>query len=84
VILQCDITEAGDAAEMAWRVAAAINEPIPLACGPQSVGASIGIVLWDKTVSDIDELLRRADQALYECKRSGKNQFRLWSEAATG
>lgn len=84
VILQCDVNEAGDAAEMAWRIAAAINEPIALDCGAQKVGASIGIVTWDETVSDMDELLRRADQALYECKRSGKNQFRLWSRPAGG
>lgn len=82
VVLQSDVADAGDAAELAWRLSEAIGEPIPLDCGNQNVGASIGIVLWDTSAADMDELLRRADAALYDCKRAGKNQFRMWSAAA--
>jgi diguanylate cyclase (GGDEF)-like protein len=36
---------------------------------------SIGVAVFDPGVNDIDELLRRADQALYQAKRKGGNQF---------
>ncbi len=40
---------------------------------------SIGIAS-QKDVSNIDELLCQADKALYDAKKRGKNQVRIWNE----
>jgi diguanylate cyclase (GGDEF)-like protein/PAS domain S-box-containing protein len=42
---------------------------------------SIGIALWVRGTDDIHVLMRRADDALYSVKRSGRNSFHLWNEA---
>ncbi|WP_124064832.1 sensor domain-containing diguanylate cyclase [Clostridium sp. E02] len=39
------------------------------------IHASIGITAVQADVTDYDEILKRADQALYQAKRKGKNQY---------
>lgn len=41
---------------------------------------SIGIACIDPTVTDLDTLLNRADQALYISKQKGRNCWNLWVE----
>ena len=43
--------------------------------GTPPLSASIGIVSFSDTAAGTDEVLRRADQAMYEAKRTGKNRI---------
>ena len=49
--------------------------------GMVPLSLSIGISLWQRGTSDIQVMMRRADDALYSVKRSGRNAFHIWSEA---
>ncbi len=40
---------------------------------------SIGVVALDESVHTLDELLRRADQALYKAKEAGRNCCEVWT-----
>lgn len=42
------------------------------------VSASIGITLFPQDDSDVDQLLRHADQAMYQAKQLGKNRYHLF------
>jgi diguanylate cyclase (GGDEF)-like protein/PAS domain S-box-containing protein len=42
------------------------------------VAVSIGIAILDETVGSLDELLSRADQALYDAKERGRNRCETW------
>lgn len=42
------------------------------------VGCSIGIAQWRPGQDDMAGLLRRADEAMYEAKKLGKNRFVFW------
>ena len=44
---------------------------------PVSIGASIGIATFPQDGKEVDELVQRADKALYEAKRDGRNTFRF-------
>ncbi len=64
-------TDVAGAAGIAWKIEQALAEDFVIA--GQSVGArsSIGIVLVPEHGDNIDDLLRRADLAMYGAKRSG-------------
>ena len=45
------------------------------------ISCSIGVCQYDSNSSiNIDCLIGLADNAMYQAKRSGKNQFVIWSE----
>ncbi|SEQ05270.1 diguanylate cyclase with GAF sensor [Devosia sp. YR412] len=45
---------------------------------PISISASFGVAMLDPNSDDIDSLLQKADEALYEAKRSGRNKCTVW------
>ena len=49
-------------------------------CGPLNVTVSIGVSALDDPMDQPDDLLKRADLALYDAKRGGRN--RVISNAA--
>ena len=65
-----DVAAAG-AAEVVDRVRQALAEPFRLHGLMLQVEASVGIALFPEHGESVDELLRRADVAMYVAKRSG-------------
>lgn len=62
-------------ADMAERVVIVVREPIAVEGGLATVSASVGIARQLCQGFDLDELQQRADRALYEAKRSGRDQI---------
>jgi diguanylate cyclase (GGDEF)-like protein len=48
--------------------------------GLVELSVSIGIAEWHRGASDMQLLMRRADDALYAVKRAGRGAFQLWVE----
>jgi Diguanylate cyclase, GGDEF domain len=46
--------------------------------GHVQVSASFGVAELDRAASDIEEMLKRADEALYAAKRNGRNLCAEW------
>jgi diguanylate cyclase (GGDEF)-like protein/PAS domain S-box-containing protein len=60
------------------KILAALNLPCELG-GYQHIGtASIGVTLLDGQVSSIEEVLKRADLAMYRAKAAGRNAIRFY------
>ncbi|MFT5721264.1 MAG: diguanylate cyclase (GGDEF)-like protein/PAS domain S-box-containing protein [Motiliproteus sp.] len=74
---------AGETAEMAVHVAEKIklliNRPFPLQGHDYMVGCSIGIAVFPDVGSNAEELLKRADSAMYLAKAAGRNSVRFYS-----
>lgn len=81
LILLRDIRQPGDAASVARKILVALQEPVQLAGTDLYVGASIGIALWSDPNTDLDDLLRAADTAMYAAKELGRNTFQFYTDA---
>ena len=64
-----------DAAEIAGKIIRTVSEPVLFDGQKTAVGASIGIALFPLDSEDKDELIRKADAAMYQVKAAGKNAF---------
>jgi diguanylate cyclase (GGDEF)-like protein len=53
----------------------AIREPAPIEGNVCAIGASVGISMYPGDAEDADYLVRAADRAMYEAKRTGANQI---------
>lgn len=76
VLVDLDGDEA--AIEVARRLMEVLAKPIDLEPESVLVGASIGVAMGAPDL-DHEALLRHADLAMYHAKRSGRNQFRLFT-----
>ena len=63
------------------RLLARVAEPIWVADHSVEVSASIGYTLFPQTADlDGDQLLRQADQAMYQAKHEGRNRYVRFAE----
>jgi diguanylate cyclase (GGDEF)-like protein/PAS domain S-box-containing protein len=79
VMLLPELAEAADATRLAERAIAAVVAPIDFHGKPLGVTASVGIALYPDDGTDGEALLKSADLAMYQAKRSGRNGFHLCS-----
>jgi len=70
---------ATEATELATRIVAATEEPIPYRNDHLHVSASVGIALvgTGASLTDTDEILHRADVAMYQAKRTGSGLVQM-------
>lgn len=69
-----------DALLVASRIRASLCLPFDLTAEPVQISSSIGVALYPDHGSDNEQLLRRADAAMYVAKARGKNAVQLCSE----
>jgi len=68
---------------IADRIVAVINQPMELAGKAAQVGVSIGIAMFPQDGKKPNDLLKNADFAMYETKKSGKCAHRFYSPSTT-
>ena len=81
VAVLADIDSVEDCIHLANRVLEACSEPLLIQGTELRVTASIGMTLYPQDHAEADQLMRHADQAMYEAKQSGKNRFHLFDAA---
>lgn len=71
--------------EVAEQIIRSLDVPIPLDAKREcSIGVSIGIAGYPEHGTEIDRLMRAADDAMYASKRHGKNRYTLFTWRAEG
>ena len=71
----------GTGPEAALTAAKRLSEALHATTGPGQVTASLGVSTWLGADDRPEELLRRADVALYAAKRAGRDRCAIWEPA---
>jgi diguanylate cyclase (GGDEF)-like protein len=71
------------AAELATRILKVLGEPFDLNGNTVGIGCSIGISLAPVDGTEADDLMKKADLALYKAKSAGRNCFFLFDAEMT-
>jgi diguanylate cyclase (GGDEF)-like protein len=79
VVLLAEVKEVQDAVFTAEKLIAAMAEP-HLVNGHQfHVTLSIGISLYPDDGKDVEDVVRNADTAMYQAKKSGRNKYQVFT-----
>ncbi|TDR17575.1 EAL domain-containing protein [Marinicella litoralis] len=70
-----------DVIKVAEKVLQKMAKPFQLENHELIITPSIGIATYDGSKTDIETLLMQADTAMYQAKRSGRNNFRFFTES---
>lgn len=80
-LILSSIEDNGVIERLAEKILQRLSEPFKLDDEMVYISASIGITLYPDDAKTIDELLKNADQAMYEAKNQGRNRFRYFTPA---
>ncbi|SKC36095.1 GGDEF domain-containing protein [Maledivibacter halophilus] len=69
-----------DIAAIAKKLIYEIGRPYFLDNGVANISVSIGISVWSKDGNDAEELISKADEAMYHVKKTTKNWFHFYEE----
>jgi diguanylate cyclase (GGDEF)-like protein len=79
-MLMPNLLDAGEAAWMAQRIIDRIGDEFEIDAHRLQVGVSIGITLCPGDDRQAEQLLRKADLAMYHAKSEGRNTFRFFTD----
>ena len=80
-IIQTALERPADATELVTRIYQAIRAPFECAGHLLTTDASIGIALAPQDGTDLDQLLKNADLAMYGAKADGRRTYRFFEPA---
>ncbi len=84
VIVLSGIGNRKHAAGSAAKILHSLAHPCLLEGKECRIGGSIGIAISPDDGEDIDSLLKKADEAMYHAKNTGRNSFMFHEDAGTG
>jgi diguanylate cyclase (GGDEF)-like protein len=78
VAVLSNIESVQDCMQLVERVLHACAEPVHFQGRELKVTASIGVTMYPQDEAEADQLMRHADQAMFEAKQNGKNRICLF------
>ena len=80
-VIQANVGDVGDVIEFVTRIHEAIRQPYQCLGHQLSTDASIGIALAPRDGTDLDQLIKNADLAMYGAKADGRRTYRFFEPA---
>ena len=77
VIALWELSHGDDVGKLASKVIQAVSQPYSIEGHGVSVTASVGVSIYPTHGEEVETLMKCADLALYEAKRTGKNDYRI-------
>ncbi|MGV8835161.1 diguanylate cyclase domain-containing protein [Cellvibrio sp.] len=80
VVLLTEIEQRSDAAQVAEKLIAAFALPHIIHQCELQITLSIGVSVYPDDCSDVEEAFQHADEAMYQAKKIGRNNYQFFSE----
>ncbi len=80
-VVQCGVVHGADASRLATRIVEAMAQPFDIHGQQVVAGASVGVAMSPQDGLEPDELLQKADMALYRAKNEGRGAFHFFERA---
>ena len=80
-VILSEITEVSRIENVAHAIIQSLSKPFQCVSEDINVSASIGITIYPTDTTDLSDLLRYADQAMYLSKSEGRNCFHFFTKA---
>jgi diguanylate cyclase (GGDEF)-like protein len=77
VIALWELSHGDDVAKLASKVIQAVSQPFSIQSRGVSTTVSVGVGIYPTHGEEVETLMKSADLALYEAKRTGKNNYRI-------
>ncbi len=81
VVLLTNISETTLVAQYAATLIKALSKEVNMCAHPFFLSVSIGIACYPRHGTEVDEILKNADTALYAAKNAGKNDYRFFENS---
>ncbi|MBP9904362.1 MAG: EAL domain-containing protein [Rhodoferax sp.] len=82
VAMLVDLSDTAASVPLLHRLLAAVGEPVQVGGLSVQVSASLGVTFFPQEQDiEADQLLRQADQAMYQAKVAGKNRYHVFDAA---
>jgi len=76
IILQ-SISTSENSETVAQKIIQVLSTPLKIKGHDTRIGASIGLSIYPDNGDDMETLMKKADEAMYQAKKNGKNDYRL-------
>ncbi len=83
-VIETDLVDSQPARALARTLVRALGRPFMLKGRDVQVGASVGISIYPDDGTSPEELLQRADLAMYRAKEQGRNRYCFYEAQQTG
>ncbi len=80
-VIQTDVADTHDVVEFVMRIQEAIRQPYECLGHHLTTDASIGIAMAPQDGTDLDQLIKNADLAMYGAKADGRRTYRFFEKA---
>jgi len=82
VVLADNIVDTRDAVQLAWRLTSALRPAFTIGGNELSVSASFGVCYSRDRDESPEDVVRKADAAMYTAKQRGRNRVAVFGDAA--
>jgi len=80
IVLLEDISSAVDAAPICTKILSTLSQPFNIQGHELFLTTSIGISMYPQDGTDLPELMKSADQAMYRAKKAGGNIYQFYAD----
>ncbi len=81
IVMLTDIAKGAHVDVLALDILRALALPFPVRATELHISGSIGITLFPQDATGPDELVKNADQAMFDAKKAGRNRFSFFTPA---